>query len=205
MSSMTEKQLHQIQEQLLELLRKSSDKLLTIREMQNILGISSTSGVVRHLGQLEKKGYLKRNPYNARDYKIVDESPEKEIAWLNLYGLAQCGENGVLLDNHPIDRIPIATRLLSFPSFEAFLVKAKGNSMAPRIKEGDLVIGKRTDNYENGMVAICVNNGEALIKKIQKDDNSIILISLNAEHPPFLATGDFRIIGEVKGVISREI
>ncbi len=198
-------QLHQIQEQLLELLTKNSDKLLTIREMQQMLGISSTSGVVRHLAQLEKKGYLKRNPYNPRDYKVLDQSPEKEIAWLNLYGLAQCGKNGTLLDNHPIDRIPIATRLLSFPSFEAFLVKAKGSSMAPRIKEGDLVIGKRTNSFENGMLAICINDGEAFIKKIQKDGNSIILTSLNVEFPPFLALDDFRIIGEVKGVISREI
>ena len=198
-------QLHQIQQQLLELLTKNSDKLLTIREMQQILGISSTSGVVRHLAQLEKKGYLKRNPYNPRDYKVLDQSPEKEIAWLNLYGLAQCGKNGTLLDNHPIDRIPIATRLLSFPSFEAFLVKAKGDSMAPRIKEGDLVIAKRTDVFQNGMLAVCVSDGEALIKRIQKDGNSIILTSLNVEFPPFLASDDFRIIGEVKGVISREI
>ena len=145
------KQLHHIQEQLLELLTENSDRLLTIREMQQLLGISSTSGVVRHLVQLEKKGFLKRNPYNPRDYKVLDQTPEKEIAWLNLYGLAQCGKNGTILDNHPIDRIPIATRLLSFSSFEAFLVKAKGNSMAPRIKEGDLVIGKRTDSIENGL------------------------------------------------------
>ena len=199
------KQLHEIQERLLALLTKNSDKLFTIREMQQMLDISSTSGVVRHLAQLEKKGYLKRNPYNSRDYKVLDQSPEKEIAWINLYGLAQCGKNGMLLDNHPIDRIPIATRLLSFPSIEAFLVKAKGNSMAPRIKEGDFVIAKRTDQFENGMLAVCVSNEEALIKKIQKDANSIILTSLNSEYPPFLASDDFRIIGEVKGVISREI
>lgn len=201
---MKEKQLHQIQKQLLELLSNNSDKLLTIREMQLMLGISSTSGVMRHLIQLEKKGYLKRNPYNPRDYKVLDQSPEKEIAWLNLYGLAQCGQNGMLLDNHPLDRIPIATRLLSFPSFEAFLVKAKGDSMTPRIKEGDLIIGKRTTACENGMLAICVNNGEALIKRIQKDGNSIILVSTNITYLPFLAADNFRVVGEVKGVISRE-
>ena len=55
------------------------------------------------------------------------------------------------------------------------------------------------------MLAVCVSNEEALIKKIQKDANSIILTSLNSEYPPFLASDDFRIIGEVKGIISREI
>ena len=202
---MKEKQLHQTQERLLEILIKNSDKLLTIREMQFMLGISSTSGVVRHLAQLEKNGFLKRNPYNPRDYQVLNQGPEKEIAWLNLYGLAQCGQKGTFLDDTPIDRIPIATRLLSFPSSEAFLVKAKGDSMLPKINEGDFVIGRRIANLGAFPLIICVNNGEALIKKVQKDGDSIILSSLNPVHTPFLASlEDFKIVGEVRGVISRE-
>ena len=169
---MKKTKLHNIQEQLLELLIKNSDALLTIREMQISLGISSTSVVAHHLAQLEKRGHLKRNPHNPRDYQVLHQGPEKEIAWLNLYGFAQCGQNGTFLDNHPIDRIPIATRLLSFPSSEGFLVKAKGNSMAPRINEGDFVIGRRAHDARNGALVICVNNNEALIKKIHKDSKS---------------------------------
>ncbi len=197
--------LHPIQERLLDLLKMNPDKLFTIREMQTYLGVSSTSGVVRHLTQLEKKGFLKRNPYNSRDYKVLADNPEKEIAWVNLYGLAQCGENGSFLNDYPIDRIPIATRLLPCSSFDAFLVKAQGNSMSPRIKEGDLIIGERTQNFKNGMLAICVNNSEALIKKIQTDKNTIILLSLNPDYPPFLASESFRIVGEVKGIISMQV
>jgi len=200
---MREKQLHQTQERLLEILKKS-DKLLTIREIQLMLDLSSTSGVVRHLAQLEKRGFLKRNPYNSRDYQVLDQEPEKEIAWLNLYGLAQCGQTGTFLDGSPADRIPIATRLLSFPSSEAFLVKAKGDSMCPKINEGDFVIGRRIENLGVFPLIICMNNGEALIKKVQKDGDSIILSSLNPTYSPFLASSDFRIVGEVRGVISRE-
>ena len=196
--------LHKIQEQLLELLLKNSDSLLTIREMQSLLSISSTSVVAHHLAQLEKRGHLRRNPQNPRDYQVLKDGPEKEIAWLNLYGLAQCGPTGTFLDDHPVDRIPIATRLLSFPSSEAFLVKAKGDSMAPKINEGDFVIGRRITRIGNFPLIICVNNGEALIKKVQKDETSTILVSLNTNYPPFLASGDFRVVGEVRGVISRE-
>jgi repressor LexA len=197
-------QLHQTQKQLLEILVSNSDKLLTIREMQFMLGISSTSGVVRHLTQLEKKGFVKRNPYNPRDYQVLNQGPEKEIAWLNLYGLVQCGQNGSFLDSTPIDRIPIATRLLSFSSSEAFLVKAKGNSMCPKINEGDFVIGRRVKDLGDFPLIMCVNNGEALIKKVRKDGDAIILSSLNPDHAPFLASSDFKIVGEVRGVISRE-
>ncbi|PIS00762.1 MAG: peptidase S24 [Chlamydiae bacterium CG10_big_fil_rev_8_21_14_0_10_35_9] len=201
---MKENKLHPIQKKLLELLIKNINEPLTIRKMQYLLEASSTSIVARHLSHLEKKGYLKRNPHNPRDYLVLNQKPEKTIAWLNLYGLAQCGQSGRILDSQPIDRIPIATRLLTFPSCEAFLVKAKGDSMSPRILDGDLIIARQTNNVENNAIVVCINNEETLIKKIKKDGNSIILISLNPAHSPFLAANDFRIVGEVKGIISRE-
>lgn len=200
---MNDAKLHKIQEQLIDLLIKNSDTHITIREMQRFLSISSTSIVAHHLMQLEKKGHLKRCPHNPREYRVSNQDPEKEIAWLNLYGLVQCGSSGMFLDDHPIAQIPIATRLLTFPSREAFLVKAKGDSMTPKINEGDYVIARRTDTIGGFPLIICINNGEALIKKVQPHGSSIILVSLNNAHPPFLAADDFRIVGEVRGVISR--
>lgn len=203
---MRNKKLHPIQKKLLDILIKNVDEPLSIRDMQEILDVSSTSVIAHHLKQLEKRGYLKKNPYNPRDYQVVKGSPEKQITYLNLYGLAHCGPNGSILDGNPIDRIAISTRLLSFPSSEAFMVKAKGDSMAPKINEGDFVIVKRNHNPESGSIVVCVNNGEALIKKIkiekEKNKKKYILVSLNPKHPPFLAKDDFRIEGEVKGVIT---
>ena len=77
--------------------------------------------------------------------------------------------------------------------------------MIPRIREGDLIICRRTEILENGMLAICVNDKETLVKKIQKDGDSIILISTNPMYLPFLAADDFRVVGEVKGIISGEL
>lgn len=202
---MTKNNLHPIQKKLLDLLTKNIDEPLTIREMQDILDISSTSVVAHHLAQLEKKGYLKKNPYNPRDYQVL-KGPEKQITYLNLYGLAHCGPNGSILDGSPIDRIPIPTKLLTFPSADAFMVKAKGDSMQPKINGGDLVIARKTPDADSGSTVVCVNDGEALIKKIQKEKNKeVLLISINPSYPPFLATKDFRIEGEVRGVISYKI
>lgn len=199
------KPLHSVQKKLLDLLIKNGDDPLTIRGMQDLLEVSSPSVVVHHLRQLEKKGFIKRNPYNPQDYQVLKGGPEKQITYLNLYGLAHCGPNGSILDGNPIDRIPISTRLLTFPASEAFMVKAKGDSMLPKINDGDLVIGRRTHSAENGSIVACVNNGEALIKKIQKEKGRIILISLNPAHNPFLASSDFRIAGEIRGVISSKL
>jgi repressor LexA len=201
---MNKSQLHPLQKKLLVLLANNTDMLLTIREMQDELGASSTSVVAHHLNQLEKKGYLKRNPYNPRDFQIL-KGPEKQVVYLNLYGLVHCGPNGTILDDNPIERIPISTRLLSFPAVEGFLVKAKGDSMAPKINEGDLVIVRNISDVDSGRVVVCVNNGEAIIKKIQKEKQGNILISLNSKYPPFLAAEDFRVVGEVRGVISNRV
>lgn len=201
------KKLHPLQQQILDLLVKNSDDPLTIREIQDTVGASSTSVIAHHLTQLEKKGYLKRNPFNPRDYQVLKGGPEKQVTYLNLYGLAQCGPDGAILDGNPIDRIPISTRLLPFPSEEAFMVKAKGDSMEPKISEGDLVIARKTDDADNNSIVICANKGEALIKKIKKEKDNIILISINSEkYQPFLADREsFKIEGEVKTVITNKL
>lgn len=197
--------LHPIQQKILELLEKNSEEPLTIREMQNIVGATSTSVVTHHISQLEKKGYIKKNPYNPRDFQIL-KTPEKEIAYLNLYGLAACGPNGSVLDGDPIDRIPVSTRFIPFSSSQAFMVKAKGNSMLPKINSGDFVIARKTNKAEDGEIVVCVNKGEALIKKIkiEKGGKEIILVSFNSEFQPFLAAQDLVIEGVVKGIITNK-
>ena len=194
--------LHPVQVRLLDLLRANIDDPLTIRELKAELKVSSPSVVQHHIRQLEKNGYLRRNPGNPRDYQIVADNPEKSITYLNLYGLAQCGPNGSILDGNPIDRIPIASRLLGFASADAFRVKASGDSMSPRINDKDLVIAKRTTQCDNGSLVVCVNRGAAMIKKISQEGDRVILRSINDKYDPFVAEPDFRIEGVVRGIIS---
>ncbi len=194
--------LHPTQVKLLQLLEDTIDEPLTIRELQDRLGLSSPSLVQHHIQQLEKKGYLKRNPDNPQDYQLL-KNPERPVVYLNLYGLAQCGPNGSILDGAVIDRIPISTKLLSFPASEAFLVRARGDSMKPLIREGDIVIARKTNTADDGKLVVCVNNGEALIKRFYRADDYVLLESENRKYSPLVASrDDFRIEGEVKSVIS---
>ncbi len=203
--------LHPVQKKLLEVLKANMDDPLTIRQLMKLASASSPSVIHHHITQLEKKGLLRRNPSNPSDYQVLMGEPEKEIAFLNLYGLAQCGPKGSILDGNPVDRIRISSKFLGFSALDAFAVKAKGTSMLPKIKPGDLVIAKRSNTFNNGDVVICVNNGEALIKKVQiitKDDEHIAynLISVNSQnYPPFLAGEDFRVEGIVRGVLTYSV
>lgn len=194
--------LHATQQKLLILLEDTIDSPLTVRELQERLNLSTPSLVMHHIQQLEKKGYLKRNPDNPQDYYLL-KNPEKPIVYLSMYGLAQCGPKGSILDGTIIDRMPVATKLLPFPANEAFLVRARGDSMEPLISEGDIVIARRAETVDSGKLVVCVNNGEALIKRFyQPANNQVLLESENRQYSPFIASDDFRIEGEVKGVIS---
>lgn len=197
--------IHPVQKKLIEIIKKNIDEPLTIREMQSILGLSSPSIITHHLKQLEKKGYLKRNPYNSRDYIILTSNPERKITYLNFYGYGQCGPNGSSLSGNPSERIPISTSLLTFPSLEGFMLKAKGNSMEPRIHEGDYVIAKRANYANNGDIIICTNNNKVLIKKYIRREDVILLASLNTNYDPIIPEKeDFAIEGIVKGIISQK-
>ena len=191
--------LHPQQFALLNLLRRNLDSPLTVRELQEELRMSSTSVVQHHIEQLEKKGYLKRNPSNPRDYQILSD-PERPITYLNLYGLAQCGPNGSILDGTPIERIPIAARLIKFPVQDAFLVEANGDSMIPKINPGDLVIVQKQNHATSGDIIVCVNDASILIKRYENAGERVILHSENKDFPPFLANENLLIEGIVRGI-----
>ena len=186
-------------------MERNIEEPLSYRDLAREVDVASTNTIFYHLRLLEKKGYLKRDSINSQNYLVLNR-PETGVAYLNLYGLAHCGPKGSMLDGTPIDRIPVSARLIPFSVSNAFLVKAKGDSMEPRICEGDLVLAKRQNVAENGDVVVCVNDGEALIKKIKKEKNGVILISLNSKYEPFFSSKEnFRIEGIVKTIISHTL
>lgn len=63
---------------------------------------------------------------------------------------------------------------------EFFALQIKGDSMEPKISEGDVVIVRKQPSVESGEIAIVLVNGdEATIKKVQKFEGGINLIPSN--------------------------
>lgn len=67
-----------------------------------------------------------------------------------------------------------------------FALRIKGASMEPRLREGDIVIVKKTDYFESGDVCIVLVNGnEATVKVVQKQADGLTLIGYNTSvYPP---------------------
>lgn len=85
-----------------------------------------------------------------------------------------------------------------------FALKIKGNSMEPRIMDGDVVIVRKQDDAANGDVVIALVNGDdATCKRLRKYKDGLELISNNPSYPPmFFSEEDVRtkpvkIIGKV--------
>ena len=72
---------------------------------------------------------------------------------------------------------------------EYFALQIKGNSMEPRMRQGDVVIVKKQSAVESGDIAVVLVNGdEATIKKFVIHDNGISLISNNESYSPMFYT-----------------
>lgn len=64
---------------------------------------------------------------------------------------------------------------------EHFALQIKGDSMEPKISDGDVVIVRKQPTVESGETAIVyVNGGEATCKKVIIQDNGIMLVASNS-------------------------
>ena len=72
---------------------------------------------------------------------------------------------------------------------EFFALKIKGDSMEPKISEGDVVIVRKQSTVENGELAVVLVNGDdATVKKFYRSNNGIKLVSTNPKFDPFFYT-----------------
>lgn len=85
-----------------------------------------------------------------------------------------------------------------------FGLKVKGDSMSPRIAEGDTLIVRQQDDAEsNDIVIVTINGDSATCKRLVKRESGISLISFNPMYAPMEFTNEeitkkpVRIIGKV--------
>ena len=82
-----------------------------------------------------------------------------------------------------------------------FALKVKGDSMSPRIMDGDIVLVRQQDAAEDGDLVIAEIDGEATCKVLKRSHGSVMLVPFNAAFAPFVFSGqqaeDLRILGKV--------
>ena len=101
-----------------------------------------------------------------------------------------------------IDTEEITEEMASTGTF--FGLRIHGDSMEPRMCEGDVVIVRKQDDAESGDVVIAMVNGDdATCKRLRKYRDGIELVSINPAYPPMfysneeIETKPVKIIGKV--------
>lgn len=96
---------------------------------------------------------------------------------------------GIPIDSieETIDQEEISDELYRTGTF--FGLRIKGDSMAPRIQDGDTVIVRAQDDAESDQIVIALINGhDGVCKKLKKLDNGLMLVSLNPSYEPMVFT-----------------
>ena len=178
---------------------------LTLREIANEVWATHPQTVLNKLNQLVLKGYFIKDD---RWYRLIREEVWKrndDIIQLPIYGFAQCGNKGKeIIDEYSQEKIPVTIAFIGTSDIEnCFFVRAKGNSMEPKIQDGDLVLIRQQPSYDESDFVFIVHNQLPKLKKIIKQDNKLMLESINrffdkVEISPYDET---KVIGVVKKII----
>lgn len=132
---------------------------------------------------------------------IENKNKSKNAVKIPVLGLVRAG---IPMDavEHIIDYEEISEDMARQGEF--FGLQIKGDSMEPKISEGDVVIVRKQPDVESGEIAIVLVNGdEATIKKVQKFNGGINLIPSNPAYDVITYTNEqieklpVRVLGKV--------
>ena len=128
--------------------------------------------------------------------------PERLQIHLNtvpVYDPISCG-TGKWVDEQPIDYLGVPDTMIS-KACHYFANPAYGDSMEPRILDGDYIVFEQTESIDPGCIGAFSLNGEYFCKRFKKlPDGSMWLFSENPRYDPIpiQRDDDFRVLGKYR-------
>ena len=205
-NSMATNKLDDLQRRLIAFFKQNTEQEgLTLREIANQVWASHPQTVLNKLNQLVFRGYFVKDD---RWYRLLREDVENkldDIVQLPIYGFAQCGNKGKqIIDEYSQEKMPVTIAFIGTSDIKnCFFVRAKGNSMEPKIQDGDLVLIRQQPSYDESDFVFVLHNQLPKLKKIVNQNGHYMLESINrffdkVEIDPYDET---KVIGVVKKVI----
>jgi repressor LexA len=181
----------------------------TVREIGERVGLASPSTVHAHLANLERAGYLKRDPTKPRALELLGQrrretAPGPMQVHERLPLLGQIAAGGPLLAEENVEDYVAMPHELTRGGAD-FLLRVKGESMIDAgILDGDLVIVRKQDTARDGDVVVALagedeSADEATVKRFFREDGRVRLQPENSALEPIYAK-HVKILGKVVGV-----
>jgi len=166
--------------------------------------------VLDHLRALEKKGYLRRQGTMSRGLEILVfrerrryEEEKSLVREVPILGRVAAGKP-LLAVEHLEGSLLLPAEWIE--GKEVFLLKVKGDSMAPYILPDDVVIVRSQSTANNGDVVVILMGEEATVKRFFKKGKRIELRPDNERWETIRleeGDGEIQILGKVIGIFRR--
>ena len=183
----------------------------SMREICDNTGLSSTSSVSHQLHQLERAGFIKRNPGTARTLEVIKrltpepDAPVTPLIPVNdnmvpvpLVGRIAAGVP-ITAEEQVEDIVSLPTQMVG--SGNVFMLTVQGDSMVDAaICDGDHVVIREQQTAENGEIVAALLDGEATVKVLKQRDGHTWLLPQNSAYEPILGD-DATILGKVVTVL----
>jgi repressor LexA len=174
----------------------------TVREIGKAVGLHSSSTVHAHLANLEKSGFLRRDPTKPRAIELLVDKAKKAIQpdGLPLVGQVAAGEP--LLAEENIEEYLEIPDVIGGEDGD-YILRIRGESMkGAGIIEGDFVVVQRASDATDGEIVVALIGEEATVKRFFREKDHVRLQPENEAIEPIRST-DVTVLGKVVGVFRR--
>lgn len=181
----------------------------TVREIGQAVGLTSSSTVHAHLGNLERLGLLRRDPTKPRALELVGRERVAEVAEASPADVRVLPIVGTIAAGTPILAEQNVEATVGLPgmltaSGDNFVLNVRGDSMIDDgILDGDyVVVRSQSDATDGEIVAALVDGSEATVKRIYHDGQRVRLQPANPALQP-MYPDEVEVLGKVVGVFRR--
>lgn len=178
----------------------------SVREIGHAVGLSSSSTVHGHLGKLEEKGYIRRDPTKPRAIELINDRDvvRKDIINVPILGRVTAGEPILAVENIE-DFFPMPRDFANYEE-EVFMLRVRGDSMINAgILDGDFVVVRQQSHADNGDIVVALIEDEATVKRFYKEEDHVRLQPENPRLEPIIVSdaAEVHILGKVVGVFRK--
>ncbi len=177
----------------------------SVREIGDVVGLSSPSTVHSHLSTLASEGFIRRDPSKPRAIEVIADDgaiPISRAAVRDVPLVGNIAAGSPILAEEDIEEVyPLPTELVG--QEPVFMLQIRGDSMIDLgIFDRDYVVVQKQQTARNGqIVAALVEGEEATIKTFKRTATGITLLPANDAYEPMVYTGGVEILGVVVAVL----
>lgn len=129
--------------------------------------------------------------------------PQRGMRIIPVYETVSAGF-GAQAEDHVIDYLPCFI-LSESEANDSIGIKVKGDSMYPKIEDGDIIRVVKQNSVESGQLAVVLVDDEGFVKRVVYGHGFVELQSINPLYPPMRFEGTeaerVRVIGLVRQII----